>query len=288
LRELTERDCRELSSSIRWIGDIPGIHRATHLPTGLLVAIHTQDYRRYVIRNYWKMKALSPRLAGQWRRGETVEGIARMRTFPPIVVGRIIASEIGVSKTDFRKMVSGAEIEHDMPRDHRRMASEVAKVVRSDYMDSPWSLEIYRELGRVGERLVTDWLSEKGLKFQTEQDQKGEAGVPTPDFLFRSPQRIDGRNNISWIESKAFFGDLQHIRRHHRYQVSRYEETYGKGMIIYWYGVSREAKQEGPIDEFLDASIFESRRGIDNLMEGVPYKLVLGATRGPEAASLQS
>ncbi len=211
-----------------------------------------------------------------------------MRSFPPIVIGRIIASEIGVSKTDFRKMVMGTEIEHDLPRDHRRMASEIARVVRSDYMDSPWSLQIYRELGKVGEALLTSWLSEKGLKFQTEQDQKAGAGIPTPDFLFQSPQRIDGRNNICWIESKAFFGDLQHIRRHHRYQVSRYEEAYGHGMIVYWYGVSREAKEEGPIEEFLDPSIFESRSGIENLMEEVPYKLVLGATKGPEAIRLQS
>jgi len=247
------------------------------------VAIHTQDLRRYLIQNYWKVKALAPRLAGAWRRGEHVKNIARRRFFPPIVIARIISSEIGVSKNDFRKMVSGSEITHDLPREHRRMASEVKKVVRTDYMDSPWSLQIYREIGREGERILTDWLTERGLEFKSERQQKGGMGIPTPDFLFSSPLKIDGRENISWIESKAFFGDFQHVRRHHRYQVSRYEKAYGDGMVIYWYGISKEAEEKGPIKEFLDPEIFRGRAGWEALLETIPSKLVLGATQGPEA-----
>ncbi len=283
LKELTERDREVLSSQMKWLGDIPRVRRRSHLPTGVLVAIHTQDLRRHIIRNYWKVKAAGPRLAGRWRRGESLAGIARSRRFSPIVIARIVASEIGVSKSDFRRMVNGSEIKHDLPRDHRRISSEISKIVSSDYMDSPWSLEIYREIGREGERLMTEWLDDKGLDFKTEKDLKGGVGVPTPDFLFPSPQRIDGRKNVSWIESKAFFGDLQHIRRHHRYQVSRYEKAYGEGMVIYWYGVSREAREEGPIYQFLNPSLFEGRDGWENLQEEIPSKLVVGATQGPKA-----
>ncbi len=283
--ELTEAECRSLSSSIRWIGDVPKVRNSTGLPTGVLVAIHTQDLRRHIIRNYWKVKALAPRLVGHWRRGEPIDRIARSRSFSPIVIGRIIASEIGVSKADFRKMVDGGEIQHDTHREHRRMATEISRVVKADYMDSPWSLNIYRELGKQGEKLMTEWLVEKGYQFKTEEDQKGGTGIPTPDFLFSSPKRIDGHPGISWIESKAFFGDLQHVRRHHRYQVSRYEQAYGHGMIVYWYGVSKEAEQDGPMEEFLDPKLFQGRQGLRRLMEEVPSKLVVGATRGPEALS---
>ena len=285
MKQLTELECRSLSSRMRWIGDIPKIRRETGLCTGLLVAIHTQDLRRYVIRNYWKMKALAPRLAGRWRSGETIERLARKRSFPPIAIARIVASEIGVSKADFRKMVSAVEIEHELPRDHRRLASEVAKAVKRDYMDSPWSLRIYRELGREGERILAEWLEEKDIPFETEKQQKGGLGVPTPDFLFSSPQKIDGVENISWIESKAFFGDLQHIRRHYRRQVSRYEQRYGDGMIVYWYGVSKEAKEQGPIRRFLDPARFEERPGMKRLQEEVPSKLVTGAVKGSDQIS---
>ena len=280
MRELTERELSGISSQIRWIDDIPKVKRRTKLPTGVLVAIHTQDFRRHIISNYWKIKASAPRLAGRWRRGDPVDHLARRKNYSPIVIARIISSEIGVPKSDFRKMVMGSEIKRELPREHRRMASEISKVVLYDYMDSPWSLEIYRELGREGERLLSDWLRDKGLDFKTEVDIKGGQGVPTPDFLFDKPQTIDGVKNISWIESKAFFGDYQHIRRHHRHQVSRYEKAYGEGLMAYWYGVSREGRKEGPMDKYLDPGLFENRDGWDNLLEKVPSKLVSVAIKG--------
>ncbi len=282
---MNEEHRRYVSSKIRWLGDVPRVRRRTKLPTGVLVAIHTQDFRRRIIRNYWKIKAQAPRLAGRWRRGETIESIARLRSFSPIVIARIISSEIGVSKADFRKMVTESDIGHDLPKAHRRIQSEVSKVVAYDYMDSPWALELYRELGRFGEALLSDWLKERKLDFMTENDLKGRSGVPTPDFLFPSPRKIQGRRNISWIESKAFFGDLKHIRRHHRSQVSRYEKAYGDGMIVYWYGVSVEARKEGPIDEFLDPQLFRGRPGWNDLLEGIPSKLVSKTIQGDRSAS---
>jgi hypothetical protein len=276
LKQITERDREAVSSKIGWIGDVPQVRKETGLPTGVLVAIHTQSLRRHIIRNYWKLKALSPRLASRWRRGDDVRKIARIRSFSPIVIARIVSSEIGVSKSDFRKMVNGSEIKHSLPKEHRRMASEVTRAVNVDYMDAPWALELYRELGRGGEKLITDWLDEKGIEFKTEKDLKGGVGVPTPDFLFPSPREIDDRKKISWIESKAFFGDLQHIRRHHRSQVSRYEKVYGDGIMVYWYGVSREAMDEGPFDEFLDPVKFKGRDGWHSLLEEIPSRLVAG------------
>lgn len=219
-------------------------------------------------------------MAGHWRRGEPVDHIARRKNFSPIAIARLISAEIGVPKNDFRKMVMGSELKREPPRDQRRMASEVSKVVLFDYMDSPWSLEIYREIGREGERLLADWLQEKGLDFKTEKDLKGGQGVPTPDFLFEKPQKINGVENVIWIESKAFFGDFQHIRRHHRHQVSRYEKAYGEGLMMYWYGVSREGKRKGPMNNFIDPDIFRNREGWDNLLEKVPSRLVDKAIKG--------
>ena len=282
---MNEDDRWNISSKIRWLGDIPRVRQHTRLPTGVLVAIHTQDFRRHIIRNYWKVKAQAPRLAGRWRKGETIDSIARRRSFSPIVIARIISSEIGVSKADFRKMVTESEMGHDLPKGHRRIQSEVSKAVAYDYMDSPWALELYRELGRVGEALLSDWLKERSMEFMTENDLKGGTGVPTPDFLFPSPRKIQGRRNISWIESKAFFGDLMHIRRHHRSQVSRYEKAYGEGMVVYWYGVSTEARKEGPIDEFMDIQHFRGRPGWNDLQEEIPSKLVSKTIQGHRSAS---
>jgi len=285
LRRLTEKECRSLSDRIDWIGDVPRVRRDTNLPTGVLVAIHTQGLRRKVISNYWKVKDGAHRLASAWKRGASVREIAQRKRFPPIVIARIISYEIGVSKNDFRKMVNGSDINRSLSKDQLKMASEVSKIVKLDYMDSPWSLDIYREVGRQGEQLLSDWLNERGLKFKTEKEQKGGTGVPTPDFLFASPEKIDGRKNVSWIESKGFFGDLSHVRRHHRRQAKRYESRFGKGMMVYWYGLTREAERSGPVDEFLDPGIFEGRDGWERLMEDIPAKLVIGATQGPKAIS---
>ncbi len=285
LKKLTEKDYDSLSNRMEWVGDVPKISRQTGLPTGVLVAIHTQRLRRKVISNYWKIKDRSDRLVNAWKRGVPVKKIASTKGFPPIVIARIISYDIGISKKDFRRMVNNENIERRLPKDQSRMAHEVPNIVKQDYMDSPWSLEVYREIGREGEKLLSDWLNEKGLKFKTEKEQKGGTGVPTPDVLFSSPEKIEGRQQISWIESKAFFGDLSHVKRHNRRQAKRYRNAYGKGMMIYWYGLTQEARQEGPIDEFMDPDIFEDRDGWEELMEDIPSKLVIGATQGPKAIS---
>ena len=66
--------------------------------------------------------------------------------------------------------------------------------------------------------------------------------------------------------------------------MARYEKAYGRGMIVYWYGVSIEGRKEGPIDEFLDPGLFRGRRDWNELQEGIPSRLVSQTIKGRQAS----
>jgi len=57
----------------------------------------------------------------------------------------------------------------------------------------------------------------------------------TPDFLLMEKLSIDGRR-ISWVESKAVFGDSDEHARYMKKQFAPYLHELGEGMVVYWYG----------------------------------------------------
>jgi len=99
------------------------------------------------------------------------------------------------------------------------------------------------------------WLDRHGIGFRTEKDLRGKY-QKTPDALLDEPIVIYGQK-LTWIESKANFGDDVELRKNLRRQLGPYTEIFGEGAVVYWYGFVDGA--ESPPGILLwDAEMFES------------------------------
>jgi CDAN1-interacting nuclease 1 len=93
-----------------------------------------------------------------------------------------------------------------------------------------------------------------GLTFYDEGDLRRDGFDKTPDLLL-AVQCLYKNTIISWIESKASFGDCDSHSKYLKDQLSCYENRFGSGIVIYWFGFQEEilnTKQNNLIvlDEF--------------------------------------
>lgn len=78
-----------------------------------------------------------------------------------------------------------------------------------------------------------------GLTFYDEGDLRRDGFDKTPDLLLAVPCLY--RNTIvTWIESKASFGDNESHSKYLKDQLSCYENRFGSGIVIYWFGFQEE------------------------------------------------
>jgi hypothetical protein len=129
----------------------------------------------------------------------------------------------------------------------QRLRKEIMDAIKIDIIYSPRGEEIQRERGHLGERRLFEWLDRRNISYMTERDLKKLKGqyTKTPDVLFMHPQIIGGKK-VSWIESKANFGDVVEIRRNLRKQLIPYVKLFGHGYVVYWFGyVTDIAPPEG-------------------------------------------
>ena len=61
----------------------------------------------------------------------------------------------------------------------------------------------------------------------------------TPDLLL-AVQCLYKNTLISWIESKASFGDCENHSKYLKDQLTCYQNRFGCGIIIYWFGFEQE------------------------------------------------
>lgn len=93
-----------------------------------------------------------------------------------------------------------------------------------------------------------------GLTFYDEGDLRRDGFDKTPDLLL-AVQCLYKNTIINWIESKASFGDNDSHSKYLKDQLSCYENRFGSGIVIYWFGFQEEilnAKQNNLIvlDDF--------------------------------------
>jgi hypothetical protein len=98
------------------------------------------------------------------------------------------------------------------------------------------------------------WLNSHKIAYRIERDLRGEF-PKTPDCLLDEPIRVNGWE-INWIESKASFGDNTEVRKNIRNQLIPYNELFGNGLVVYWFGVVDDVDSpEGII--VVDSSLLE-------------------------------
>lgn len=80
---------------------------------------------------------------------------------------------------------------------------------------------------------------EAGLTFYDEGDLRRDGFDKTPDLLL-GVQCLYKNTIVNWIESKASFGDSESHSKYVKDQLSCYENRFGTGIVIYWFGFQEE------------------------------------------------
>ena len=229
------------------------VHRIAHdeqRDEELLFVIHTHRVTRDATRRFYVVKRQIPRLVAQWKRGRTILDTAREWRFPPVLMGQQMLAGLGVP----RKKVCQTFLHPETAPD-ARLHREVEQLLEHDMIYSPKGLELQRERGRKGEDRMHHWLTKHGIGFRTEKDLRGKY-QKTPDALLDEPIVYLGQK-LTWIESKANFGDDVELRKNLRRQLAPYTEIFGEGAVVYWYGYVDGA--ESPPGILLwDAETFEA------------------------------
>lgn len=78
-----------------------------------------------------------------------------------------------------------------------------------------------------------------GLTFYDEGDLRRDGFDKTPDLLL-AVQCLYKNTIINWIESKASFGDCETHSKYLNEQLKCYENRFGSGIVIYWFGFQEE------------------------------------------------
>ena len=84
-----------------------------------------------------------------------------------------------------------------------------------------------------------------GLTFFDEGDLRRDGFDKTPDLLL-AIQCLYKNTIINWIESKASFGDYESHSKYLKDQLSCYENRFGSGIVIYWFGFQEEILNSKP------------------------------------------
>ncbi len=204
------------------VGDVPEVHRRFKVPENTLLAILTQKKVR-------KTKSIFHRIdrkeiKKRWDSGESILSISNSLDFSPVLTASML---LNLTKRELRKILEKPEeIKDD------RLRGEIKEALENDFVYSPAAHRDEIAKAKIGEDAIRKWLLAKGIIFVAEKESKNKK---TPDFLLSEPMDLEGRK-IYWIDSKAAFGDEIEHRRCIKKQFSHYLETFGSGMVVYWYG----------------------------------------------------
>ncbi len=256
---------QRLSDALVTYEDVRRLAEAEHRDEELLMVIHTHRVTRDATRRFYVVKRQVPKLVGQYKHGRSILDIAREWRFPPVLMGQIMLGELGVP----RKKVWQTFLHPETALDGR-MREEVERLLAVDMIYSPRGLDLQRERGRKGEERMHRWLNQHGIGFRTEKDLRGKY-QKTPDALLDEPIVFFGQK-LTWIESKANFGDDVELRKNLKRQLGPYTEIFGEGAVVYWYGFVDGA--ESPPGILLwDAETFE---GITPIVKESPPRVHAG------------
>lgn len=105
----------------------------------------------------------------------------------------------------------------------------------NDIQDGPIIDMLRYTIGEEYEVKLKNLARDAGLTFYDEGDLRRDGFDKTPDLLLAIQCLYKG-NVISWIESKASFGDPESHSRYLKDQLSSYTNRFGSGIVIYWFG----------------------------------------------------
>jgi CDAN1-interacting nuclease 1 len=93
-------------------------------------------------------------------------------------------------------------------------------------------------IGEEYEMKLKKMARDASLIFFDEGDLRREGFDKTPDLLL-AVQCLYKNTIINWIESKASFGDSESHSKYLKEQLNCYENRFGSGIVIYWFGFEK-------------------------------------------------
>ena len=222
-------DYKDIYFRLRNPKDIERLAQSVGLDRELLLVMYTQRTVRDATRRFYIVKKDIKKIAKDWRRGDSIAHLARTMNFPPVLLGLMLAPEIGLTRKSYWKYIR----DPDSCRD-QRLRKELRRVAEEDIIYSPKGSEVQTERGKWGEKMLQEWLDRRCVTYRTEADLRA-THKKTPDCLLDKPIQING-SKVFWIESKASFGDEIELKKNVRKQLKPYTEMFGTGAVVYWFG----------------------------------------------------
>jgi len=237
------KNIRRKISDIRCLS-LPGYTR------GMLFTVLSQKKVDSVKRWYPKAVERLDEIYEFWSREKK---LPKWMKLTPIMRVRLLLKSMNLTKAEINRILNDPERVHNL--DSNCHPEEIEKLIwraiYTDYVYSPLAARHQKARGKLGEKIICDWLSSRGIDFYTEKDLRKKFSK-TPDFFFEEPVRLNGIET-RWIESKALFGDPKTHWIYSRKQFSVYREMFGKGYIVYWFGYVNEIKDD---DGILETDVF--------------------------------
>ncbi|MCC7577061.1 MAG: TPD domain-containing protein [Methanomethylovorans sp.] len=228
----------EIYESLEDITDIGPVAETFNIHPGIAYTILSQKTVSRVKTDFGRLKRSGPAQLEQWNRGRTILEMAKEKKIPATLIASLILKELNIPK----KMAfnSPAKLQN------RRLSLEIIQALENDHFFSPHAHNLQLEKGRLGEEIISRWLKAHKIDFLTEEQLREQNMTKTPDFLLPEPITIDGMK-ISWIESKAIFGDEREHKHYTKKQFSHYQQISGHGLVVYWYGFLDTLESNGHI-----------------------------------------
>ncbi|KAL1470975.1 hypothetical protein MTO96_023898 [Rhipicephalus appendiculatus] len=119
--------------------------------------------------------------------------------------------------------------------DDGALATEVFICVVNDKTYGPFADAMKNAVGLEYEVRLKTELADLKLAFVDEHVLRERGYDKTPDVKLEVPIVVDG-TVVTWVESKAQFGDPEGHRVYVRDQYHSYWNRFGRGLVIYWFG----------------------------------------------------
>ncbi len=219
--------------------DVERVAKEAGYDPELLLVIYTQRVTRDATKKFYKVKKHSNKLHWMWKQGKGFVDIAREYEFPPILTALMILEEDKVSRKQFWKYLQDLDNVEDI-----RLHRDLSDAAKADAIYSPEGSARQYARGRWGERKLQEWLDRHGVPYRTENQVRHQFDK-TPDTVLGEPLEMNG-SKITWIESKATFGDPVEVRRHIGRQLKPYTEIFGDGIVVYWFGYVEDVNLQLP------------------------------------------
>ncbi|XP_055609322.1 CDAN1-interacting nuclease 1 [Uranotaenia lowii] len=204
-----------------------------------LGSILSREVQQRLKHSHFRVSSQAEDLLGEYQRKAKSTGaldvllrMAISMRFPPLSLCRIIllAKYNQKVRAEVSEMIRNPDLIPDS-----LLGANVGYCLYNENMEGPVTDTIRRCIGEEYEVRLKQIAKDMGLVFYDEGDLRRTGYDKTPDLKLAIPCLYKGRI-INWIESKASFGDMGLHLKYAKDQLISYNNRFGSGMVIYWFG----------------------------------------------------